>query len=93
METFPALLTISAGNSAVTGEFPSQRPVTRSFGVLFYLNGRVNNHRETGDLRRHRAHYDATVVCDEIDITCGYFRSDNIDGLQQDWGGFNAVLL
>ena len=26
------------GNSPVTGEFPSQRPVTRSFDVLFDLN-------------------------------------------------------
>ena len=35
METFSALLAICAGNSPVTGEFPSQRPVTRSFGVFF----------------------------------------------------------
>ena len=29
------------GNSPVAGEFPSQRPVTRSFGVFFedYLSG------------------------------------------------------
>ena len=26
-----------AGNSLLTGEFPSQRPVTRSFDVFFYL--------------------------------------------------------
>ena len=30
METFTALLAICAGNSPVTGEFPAQRPVTRS---------------------------------------------------------------
>ena len=30
METFFALLAICAGNSPVTGEFPTQRPVTRS---------------------------------------------------------------
>ena len=30
METFSALLALCAGNSPVTGEFPSQRPVTRS---------------------------------------------------------------
>ena len=35
METFSALLAICAGNSPVTGEFPSQRPVTRSFDVCF----------------------------------------------------------
>ena len=34
METFSALLAICAGNSPV-GEFPTQRPVTRSFDVFF----------------------------------------------------------
>ena len=37
METFSALLAISAGNSLVTGEFPAQRPVVRSFDVFFDL--------------------------------------------------------
>ena len=37
METFSALLAISAGNSPVTGEFPAQRPVTRGFDVFFDL--------------------------------------------------------
>ena len=36
-ETFSALLAICADNSSVTGEFPSQRPVTRSFDVFFDL--------------------------------------------------------
>ena len=37
METFFALLAICAGNSPVPGEFPTQRPVTRSFDVYFDL--------------------------------------------------------
>ena len=37
METFSALLALCAGNSPVTGEFPLQRPVTRSFDVFFDL--------------------------------------------------------
>ena len=37
METFSALLAICAGNSPVTGEFPAQMPVTRSFDVFFDL--------------------------------------------------------
>ena len=37
METFSALLAICAGNSPVSGEFPTQRPVTRSFDVYFDL--------------------------------------------------------
>ena len=36
-ETFSALLTICAGNSPIPGEFPTQRPVTRSFNVFFDL--------------------------------------------------------
>ena len=38
METFSALLAIYAGNSLVTGEFPAQRPVTRSFEYVFDLH-------------------------------------------------------
>ena len=37
MEVFSAILALCAGNSPVTGEFPSQRPVTRSFDVFFDL--------------------------------------------------------
>ena len=41
---FFALRTICAGNSPVTGEFPTQKPVTRSFDAFFdlRLNGRLN---------------------------------------------------
>ena len=64
MVTFSALLVICAENSPVTGEFPIQKPVTRSFNVFFDLrliNGWVNN-GEAGDLRRDRANYDAIVM-------------------------------
>ena len=64
METFSALLALCEGNSPVTGEFSSQRPVTRSFDVFLiydWTNGWINT-RDAGDLRRHRAHYDATVM-------------------------------
>ena len=37
METFSALLAIYAGNLPVSGEFPAQRPVTRSFDIFFDL--------------------------------------------------------
>ena len=37
METFSALLAICAGNSPVPGEFPTQRPATRSCDVFFDL--------------------------------------------------------
>ena len=38
MEIFSMLLALCAGNSLVTGEFPTQRPVTRSFDVSFHLH-------------------------------------------------------
>ena len=57
METFSALLALCAGNSPVTGEFPAQGPVTRSFDVYFNVNN-----RKAGDLIRHLAHYDVTVM-------------------------------
>ena len=68
METFPALLALCAGNSPVTGEFPAQRAVTWSFDVSFdrtWINGWVIN-GEAGDLRRHRTHYDVTVMVSPI---------------------------
>ena len=37
METFSGSLAICAGNSPVPGDFPTQRPVTRSFDVFFDL--------------------------------------------------------
>ena len=44
MEAFSALLAICAGNSPLTGEFPAQRPVKRSFDVFFdrRLNERLS---------------------------------------------------
>ena len=44
MGTFPPLLALCAGNSLVTGEFPSRRPVTRKFDVFFdvCLNKRLS---------------------------------------------------
>ena len=46
METFSALLALCAGNSPVPGEFPTQRPVTRSFDVFLDLrpNKWLNKH-------------------------------------------------
>ena len=44
MEIFSRLLAICARNSQVTGEFPAQTPVTRSFDVFFdlHLNKRLS---------------------------------------------------
>ena len=64
METFSTSLAICAGNSLVTGEFPSQRPVMRNFDVSLictWTNGWVNN-QDVGDLRCHRTHYEIAVM-------------------------------
>ena len=62
METFSALLALCAG---IYRSIPSKRPVTRSFDALFafapWINGWINN-REAGGFRRHRAHYDVSVM-------------------------------
>ena len=62
------LLALCGGNSPVTGEFPSQRPVTWSFDIFSLICARIYgwiNNREAGDVRRHRphyAHYDIIVI-------------------------------
>ena len=64
METFSALLALCAGNSPVSGEFPAQRPVTRSFDVsliCIWING-CENSREAGDLRSCHTHYEVIVM-------------------------------
>ena len=90
-EAFSALLAICAGNSPVPGEFPTQRPVTRSFDVYYDLcpNKRWVNKREAGDLRHNRAHYDVIVMCMPISwncmvISCKYTAGDG-------WGIFGDL--
>ena len=64
MATFSALLALCTGNlPPVTGEIPSQRPVTRSLDASFdlRLNKRLRNNCQAGDFRRHRAHYDLVI--------------------------------
>ena len=75
METFSALLAICAGNSPVPGEFPSQRPVTRSFDVYFDLrpNERLSKQvwgwwfeTPSSPLWRHRNDSYYIHVCDNV---------------------------
>ena len=63
METFSALLAICAANSSVIGEFPAGKlRGALVFSLIWaWMNGRVKT-REAGDLRRHWAHYDVTVM-------------------------------
>ena len=64
METLSTLLAFCAGNSPVTGEFPSQRPVTRSFDVFFDMCL-----RDAGDLRRRRPRYGVIVMWNNVILT------------------------
>ena len=66
-----ALLVLCEGNSPVTGEFPSERPVTRSFDVFFEL--RLNKRLSKQSRRRwfetpslsptHQSMLDEIYVC------------------------------
>ena len=68
METLSALLAICAGNSPVPGDFPTQRPVTRSFDVFFDLRLHKRLNKQSPGwwfLRRYPAHYDVTLMIPE----------------------------
>ena len=58
------LRVLCEGNLLVTGGFPSQRPVTLSFmfSLICAWTSCLANKRGVGDVRRHRAHYDVTVM-------------------------------
>ena len=80
---FSALLALCEGNpSVVTGGFPSQRPVTRSFDVFFdqRLNKRSSKNRDAGDVRHHRVHCDINVMTlsdffTDLDVSVSLFES------------------
>ena len=57
-----ALLALCAENSPVTGEFSSQRPVTRSFDVFFDLHLIKRLSKQSWGWWRHRVHYDVIVM-------------------------------
>ena len=57
MKTLSAFLSIWAGNSPVTGEFPAQTDSDAELWCKLWVKN-----REAGDLGRHRAHYDITVM-------------------------------
>ena len=76
MEAFSALLTLCAGNSPVTGEFPHKgqwRGALMFSLISVWINGWVHN-REAGDLRCHRAHHDVTVMWNWELLWCQFCR-------------------
>ena len=77
METFSALLAFCAGNSPVTGEFPSQRPVTRSFDVFFDLRPNKGLIKQWLGwwFQTPSAHYDVAVMIPPVQCAA---RLDNL---------------
>ena len=64
METFSELLALCVGNSPVTVNSPNNgqwRGALMFSLICAWINGWVNT-REAGDLRRHRTHYDISVM-------------------------------
>ena len=74
METYTLLLALRAGNSPVTGGFPSQRPVTRTFDVFFDL---CRNTRLSKQSRRRCFESSLWRHCNNISYMC------NIDELKR----------
>ena len=81
METFSALLALCAGNSPFSGEFPTQRPVTRSFDVFFDLglNKRLSKQSkhwwfetQSCSLWRHRNGFQDTAISMTIGFPVKY---------------------
>ena len=71
------------------GEFPAQRPVTRSFDVPLIcvgLKGWINN-REAGDFRRYRVHYDVTVMSMKLS------RVDSYTNLEVEYNDSNCNVM
>ena len=66
METFSALLALCAGihRSPVNSPHKGQWHGALMFSLICALIHVWANNREAGDLRRHRAHYDVTVIFD-----------------------------
>ena len=84
LNVFPLrMMTSSNGNifrvtGPLCGEFPGHRliPLTKARNaelsfICAWINDSINN-REAGDLRRHRAHYDVTVMIKCVLNVCLY---------------------
>ena len=62
MELFSALLAVCAVNSPVNSLYKGQWRGALTFSFTYaWINGWLN-YRDAGDLRRHRSHYDVTVM-------------------------------
>ena len=64
METFSALLTLCGGVHRSTKDFPHKGQWHRAlmFSLICAWTYGWANHRDAGDLRRHQAYYDVTLM-------------------------------
>ena len=88
MEIFSALLALCAGNSPVTGEFPHKgqwRGALMVTLICVWINGWAKN-REAGDLRRHRAHFDVTVMSSSALNTSVAALYTHVFSIVESWG-------
>ena len=72
METFSALLAIYAGNSPVSAEIPTQRPVTRGFEVFFDLRLNKGFSKQSWGWWFETLGRQVVVVCDPNVICYAY---------------------
>ena len=77
METFSALLAISAGNPVNSPHKGHWRGALIFSFICVLINSWVNN-REAGDLRRYRAHYDVIVMSHDILNINPYVSHQNV---------------
>ena len=80
METFSALVALCAGNSPVPAEFPSQRPVTRSFYLFFHL--RLNK-------RLSKQSWGWWFETPSSPL----WRHSNVDTISQQWAYLKSFLI
>ena len=87
-ETFSALLALCVGNSPVSGEFPSQRPVTRSFDVFFDLRLNKQLSKQSWGWWFERPSIPLWRHCNEFTICCVLLWFCGQQILHQYYSGF-----
>ena len=77
METFSALLALCEGNSPITGDFPSPRPVMRSFDL--HLNKRLSkpSRRRWFEMPSHSLWRHYNVICNLVILISTFVEINN----------------
>ena len=94
METFSALLAVCGGfhRSPVNSPHKGQWRGTLMFSLICaWINRWVNNWK-VGDLRRHRAHYDVTVILHTFSTNSRWLLTIWGDVLMAGWGSSKQWL-